>query len=144
MNPETLAKLRGFCRDEAAFAQLQQTLNQEFQPLQQEIEQTQFQVEQQQALSRVIARLRESIDLETIFQSTANEVRQLLGADRVGMFRFYPDSGWDDGEFVSEDVDPEFDSAIAQKSTTIALAISLPCIISRGGCRWLPIFTMRA
>ncbi len=115
MNPETLAKLRGFCRDEAAFAQLQQTLTQEFQPLQQEIEQAQFQVEQQQALFRVIARLRESIDLETIFQATASEVRQLLGADRVGMFRFYPDSGWDDGEFVSEDVDPEFPSAIAEK-----------------------------
>jgi hypothetical protein len=26
-----------------------------------------------------------------------------------------PDSGFDDGEFVSEDVDPEFTSAIAEK-----------------------------
>jgi light-regulated signal transduction histidine kinase (bacteriophytochrome) len=50
--------------------------------------------------------------LETIFQATATEVRQLMGADRVGMFRFYPDSHWNDGEFVSEDVDPEFDSQI--------------------------------
>jgi light-regulated signal transduction histidine kinase (bacteriophytochrome) len=115
MNPETLAKLRGFCRDEAAFAQLQQTLANEFQPLEQEIDRVQLQVEQQKALFRVIARLREPIELETIFKATATEVRQLLGADRVGMFRFYPDSGWDDGEFVSEDVDPEFPSAIAEK-----------------------------
>ncbi|HEY9639516.1 MAG TPA: GAF domain-containing protein, partial [Coleofasciculaceae cyanobacterium] len=45
----------------------------------------------------------------------AIEVRQLLAADRVGMFRFYPDAGWDDGEFVSEAVDPAFTSAMAQK-----------------------------
>jgi light-regulated signal transduction histidine kinase (bacteriophytochrome) len=115
MNIETLAKLRGFCRDEAAFNQLKQALAQEVQPLEQKINQAHFQLEQQKTLFRVIARLRESLDLETIFQATAREVRQLLGADRVGMFRFYPESGWDDGEFVSEDVDPAFSSAIAQK-----------------------------
>jgi GAF domain-containing protein len=59
--------------------------------------------------------LREPLDLETIFQATAREVRQLLGADRVAMFRFYPDSGWDDGEFVSEDVNSAYGSAMAQK-----------------------------
>jgi light-regulated signal transduction histidine kinase (bacteriophytochrome) len=115
MNPETLAKLRDFCRDEAAFAQLTKTLANEVQPLQQEIDRTQFQFEQQKALFRVITRLREPLDLETIFQSTAIEVRQLLGADRVGMFRFYPDADCDDGEFVSEDVDPAFSSAMAQQ-----------------------------
>jgi light-regulated signal transduction histidine kinase (bacteriophytochrome) len=30
------------------------------------------------------------------------------------VFRFVPDSGWDDGEFVSEDVDPEFPAAKGQ------------------------------
>jgi len=115
MNPETLAKLRDFCTDEIAFEQLQQTLAQEFQPLKQEIDWAQFQVEQQKALLRVVTRLREPLDLDTIFQATAIEVRQLLAADRVGMFRFYPDSGWDDGEFVSEDVDPTFPSAMVQK-----------------------------
>jgi light-regulated signal transduction histidine kinase (bacteriophytochrome) len=115
MNPETFSKLRDFCQDEAAFEQLKQTLTQEVQPLKQEIDQAHFQIEQQKTLFRVITRLRESLDLDTIFQATAREVRQLLGADRVGMFRFYPDSGWDDGEFVSEDVDPAFKSAIAQK-----------------------------
>jgi light-regulated signal transduction histidine kinase (bacteriophytochrome) len=115
MNPEMLARLRNFCRDETAFEQLKETLTKELQPLEREIERANFQIDRQKALFRVITRLREPLDLETIFQSTATEVRQLLTADRVGMFRFYPDSGWDDGEFVSEDVDPEFSSAIAQK-----------------------------
>lgn len=114
MNPE-LAKLRDYCRDDAAFEQLQQSLSAEFQRLEQEIEQAQFQMEQQKTLFRVVTRLREPLELPTIFQATAREVRQLLAADRVGMFRFYVDSGWDDGEFVSEDVDPAFSSAIAQK-----------------------------
>jgi light-regulated signal transduction histidine kinase (bacteriophytochrome) len=115
MNPETFAKLRDFCRDGDAFESLKRTLAQEVQPLEEEINQAHFQLEKQKTLFRVITRLRESLDLDTIFQATAREVRQLLGADRVGMFRFYPDSGWDDGEFVSEDVDPAFSSAIAQK-----------------------------
>lgn len=115
MNPKIFSKLRNFCRDDAAFEQLQQTLIEELQPLDQEIERAQFQVEQQKALFHVITRLREPLELETIFQATATEVRQLLSADRVGMFKFYPESGWDDGKFVSEDVAPAFPSAMAQK-----------------------------
>ncbi|BAY89097.1 MULTISPECIES: GAF domain-containing protein [unclassified Tolypothrix] len=115
MNPERLARLQDLCRDEALFQNIQQIFTEEVQSLHQEINQANFLIEQQKALFRVITRLREPIDLETIFQATATEVRQLLLADRVGMFRFYPDSGWDDGEFVSEDVDPAFPSAMAQR-----------------------------
>jgi len=115
MNPEILARLRACCKDEAAFEQLQQLLIDKIQPLEQEIDRTNFRMERQKALSSAIARLREPLDLETIFQATATEVRQLLAADRVGMFRFYGDSGWGDGEFVSEDVAADFSSAIAQK-----------------------------
>jgi light-regulated signal transduction histidine kinase (bacteriophytochrome) len=115
MNPEILARLEDLCRDEAAFEQVKQILASEVQHLKQETNQAYFWVEQQKALFGVITRLREPLDLEKIFQATAREVRQLLGADRVGMFRFYPNSGWDDGEFVSEDVDPAFSSAMGQK-----------------------------
>jgi light-regulated signal transduction histidine kinase (bacteriophytochrome) len=115
MNPETLARLQDLCQDEAAFIQIEQIIKNEVQHLEQEINQANFRFEQQKTLFRVITRLREPLDLETIFQATATEVRQLLAADRVGMFRFYPNSGWDDGEFVSEDVDPAFSSVIAQK-----------------------------
>ncbi|AFY99302.1 GAF domain-containing protein [Calothrix sp. PCC 6303] len=115
MNPEILTSLQKLCRDEAAFEQLKQIIAGEFQHLNLQIQQANFRLEQQKALFRVITRLREPLDLETIFQATAIEVRQLLLADRVGMFRFYPDSGWDDGKFVSEDVDPAFSSAMKQK-----------------------------
>lgn len=115
MKPEILVKLRELCRDEAAFEQLKQTFADEMQHLEQEIHQAYFRVEQQKALFRVITSLREPLNLARLFQTTATSVRQLLAADRVGMFRFYPNSGWDDGEFVSEDVEPRFGSAMAQK-----------------------------
>jgi light-regulated signal transduction histidine kinase (bacteriophytochrome) len=122
MDPDRLSSLQNLCRNEAAFEQLQRILVAEIQPLEQAVRQAQlqviqqeYQVAQQRALFQVITRLRQSIDLETLFKATATEVRQMLKADRVGMFRFHPDSGWDDGEFVSEDVDPEFSSAIAEK-----------------------------
>ncbi|NEO29752.1 MAG: GAF domain-containing protein [Symploca sp. SIO3C6] len=73
------------------------------------------QVAKQQALLTVVTKIRESLDLESIFKSTATEVRQLLQADRVGMYRFYPDSGFNEGEFVSEDVLSPFKSALAAK-----------------------------
>ncbi|MBE9010987.1 GAF domain-containing protein [Pseudanabaenaceae cyanobacterium LEGE 13415] len=115
MTPDLADTLRNLCRDEAAFQQLQQTLAGEVQPLEQQIDRSNFLLERQKTLSDVIARLRQPLDLDEIFKATAAEVRQLLAADRVGMFRFHPESGFDDGEFVSEDVDSEFESAIAKK-----------------------------
>lgn len=70
--------------------------------------------DQQQTLAGVIARIRESLDLETIFQTTATEVRQLLRADRVGVFRFYPDLPWE-GALVAEDVAAGVSSILAQR-----------------------------
>jgi light-regulated signal transduction histidine kinase (bacteriophytochrome) len=115
MTPELLAKLRDTCPDEATFFQLQQIFADEIQPLEQEISQAKFTLDRQKALFDVIIRLRSPLDLSVIFRETAIEVRQLLKADRVGMFRFDPASGWNDGEFVSEDVDAAFSSAMEQK-----------------------------
>jgi GAF domain-containing protein/CheY-like chemotaxis protein len=71
--------------------------------------------EQQQTLSGVIGKIRESLDLNHIFAATTLEVRDFLNADRVGIFRFDPGSSYDLGEFVSEDVNPLYPSALAQK-----------------------------
>jgi GAF domain-containing protein len=79
------------------------------------LEQVKTQAAQQKALLGVVTKIRESLDLETIFKATATEVRKLLSADRVGVFRFYSESSYDDGEFVSEDVLPDFDSVLAAK-----------------------------
>ncbi|MCC5639881.1 GAF domain-containing protein [Nostoc sp. CHAB 5844] len=73
-----------------------------------------YQSEKQKALSGVIARIRETLDIDTIFKITVTEVRQLLKTDRVGVFRFYPELGWE-GEIIYEDVGPEWVSALAAK-----------------------------
>lgn len=68
--------------------------------------------EQQQTLMGVITKIRESLDLSKIFKATTQEVRQLLNADRVGVFRFEPDSDFRLGEIISEDVRPGYTSGI--------------------------------
>jgi light-regulated signal transduction histidine kinase (bacteriophytochrome) len=115
MNPDLLAKIRDLCRDETAFDRLQQILAAEIQPLEREIDRANFQLNRQQALFDVITQIRSPLDLDTIFKATAIEVRKLMAADRVGMFRFYADAHWNDGEFVSEDVDADFSSAMSEK-----------------------------
>ncbi|NJL78306.1 MAG: GAF domain-containing protein [Richelia sp. SM2_1_7] len=76
--------------------------------------QIQKQLEQQKTLASVIKRIRQSLDLQTIFQNTATEVRTLLKADRVAVFKFDIENDWE-GEFVSEDVASSWDSVIAKK-----------------------------
>lgn len=73
-----------------------------------------IQGDRQQTIARIIARIRESLDLPTIFQTTVREVRQLLGADRVGVFHFDPARDWE-GEFVSEDVADPWPSALDKR-----------------------------
>ncbi|WP_254445185.1 GAF domain-containing protein [Anabaena sp. UHCC 0204] len=55
--------------------------------------------EQQQAVFGVINKIRESLDTNTIFQTTTKEVCQLIKADRVSVYRFSADWG---GEFVGD------------------------------------------
>jgi GAF domain-containing protein len=69
--------------------------------------------DQQRTLMAVISRIRASLDLDIIFQTTATELRQLLQADRVGVFRFNPDQPWA-GQLVAEDVVAGVPSALAQ------------------------------
>lgn len=78
------------------------------------IAQLKEQLEQQKALSRVIQRIRKSLDLDTIFQTTVKEVRNLLDSDRTAVFRFYPKNNWE-GEFVSESVASAWDSVTEAK-----------------------------
>lgn len=68
--------------------------------------------EQEKAVFQVIEKIRLTLDLKTIFQTTVTEVRQLLQADRVAIFKFEPDSNCTQGTFVSEAVLPAFDSVI--------------------------------
>ncbi|HLP88991.1 MAG TPA: GAF domain-containing protein [Nostocaceae cyanobacterium] len=58
-------------------------------------------IEQEKALNRVINRIRQSTDVDEIFRTTTQEVRQTLKCDRVAVYQFKPDWG---GEFVAESV----------------------------------------
>ncbi|WP_044197668.1 GAF domain-containing sensor histidine kinase [Oscillatoria acuminata] len=55
-------------------------------------------------LSRAIARIRESLDLEHLFQATVTDLRQLLDVDRVAVFRLWPESQSSWGQIIAEDV----------------------------------------
>ncbi len=57
--------------------------------------------DQERALAKIVDKIRKSLEVETIFKTTTQEVRSLLQADRVVVYRFNPD--WT-GEFVAESV----------------------------------------
>lgn len=70
--------------------QAQETLEQQF--------------EQQRLVMEMSQRIRRSLNLKDILQTTVDEVRQFLKSDRVTIFQFYP--GWG-GTIVVESVAPE-------------------------------------
>lgn len=74
-------------------------------------QQLSFAAKQQEALFGVVTKIRESLDVKTIFKATTTEIRRLLAVDRVAVFRFSPDS-YDQGEFVSEDVQAGFSQTV--------------------------------
>lgn len=57
--------------------------------------------EQERAAALVLQRMRETLDLETIFHTTTEELRQAIECDRTLIYRFHSD--WS-GELVSESV----------------------------------------
>ncbi len=67
---------------------------------------------QQQILFKVTTEIRESLDLPTLFQTTASEVRKAIKADRVAIFRFNEDANYSSGKFVAESVIPAYDSVM--------------------------------
>ncbi len=58
-------------------------------------------VERQNTLAITIDNIRRSLDIDTIFTTTTEEVRQLLDVERVIIYRFFPD--WS-GEFMAESI----------------------------------------
>ncbi|TAG95796.1 MAG: hybrid sensor histidine kinase/response regulator [Oscillatoriales cyanobacterium] len=66
-------------------------------------------IEQEQAITRSIDRMRQSLDIDTIFNTTTSELREILKCDRVAIYRFNPD--WS-GEVVAESVAPGWISLV--------------------------------
>jgi PAS domain S-box-containing protein len=69
-------------------------------------------VEQETLLREITGRIRQSLDLQTIFDTACQEIRQVLQADRVGIFKFYFESGYNEGRFVAESVVEGFSSVL--------------------------------
>ncbi|MCU0551437.1 MAG: GAF domain-containing protein [Leptolyngbya sp. Prado105] len=68
--------------------------------------------ETEKAVFKVIDRIRRSLDLEVVFRTTTQEVRRLLKADRVSIYRFEED--WS-GEFVAESSAPGWTSLLQEQ-----------------------------
>jgi GAF domain-containing protein len=71
--------------------------------------------QRQQILFDLVAEIRESLDMNVLFNTTVREIRKALQVDRVGIFKFDPESNFCCGEFMAESVLPIYDSAIDVK-----------------------------
>lgn len=69
--------------------------------------------EREKSISLIIQRMRESLNLGTIFHATTNELRQAVDCDRVVIYRFNPD--WS-GALVSESVNPAWDVLLPEQA----------------------------
>lgn len=58
-------------------------------------------VEREKTVSKVVDRIRRTPEVNAVFDNTTQEVRNVLNADRVALYKFYED--WS-GEFVAESV----------------------------------------
>ncbi|BAY14989.1 multi-sensor hybrid histidine kinase [Anabaenopsis circularis NIES-21] len=70
--------------------------------------------EREKAIAQVIQRMRQTLDLNTIFAATTEELRQILNCDRVVVYRFNAD--WS-GEFVSESMNEGWISLMLEQRT---------------------------
>ncbi|ERT07409.1 sensory box protein [Lyngbya aestuarii BL J] len=91
--------------------------------------------EREQAFSKVLRRMRQSLDLETIFNSTTVELQEAFKSDRVVIYQFLPD--WS-GKFVAESVssewrpllnaktsDPNVENAVSENECTVQKLVSI-------------------
>ncbi|MCT7979328.1 GAF domain-containing hybrid sensor histidine kinase/response regulator [Laspinema olomoucense] len=69
--------------------------------------------EREKTISLIIQRMRQSLNLETIFHATTGELRQAVDCDRVVIYRFNPD--WS-GALVSESVTSGWDVLLPQQA----------------------------
>ena len=91
---------------QALNANLEQQVEERTEQLQQKTQQLQLSnlelenfISRQKALASIVAKIRESLDIEGIFRITTKELTQVLDVDRVSVYRFNSDWG---GEFVAD------------------------------------------
>ncbi|MGJ5673103.1 MAG: GAF domain-containing protein [Nostochopsis sp.] len=73
--------------------------------------------EREHLIGKTIDRIRQSLDLQKTFQTTAREIRNFMEVDRVALFKFDTESNYRNGETIAEDVRPGYVSTLAVKVT---------------------------
>jgi len=68
--------------------------------------------EQQRVLFNVVTNMRKSLHIDTIFATATQELRGSLNVDRVCIYQFDPESQYNMGEIIAEDVGAEFPVAL--------------------------------
>ncbi|WP_201788420.1 GAF domain-containing protein [Trichormus sp. NMC-1] len=86
--------------------------------------------EQEKAITKIVNRIRQSLEVEEIFKTTTQEVRQLLKCDRAAVYQFTSDWG---GEFVAESV---VSGWVKLVGTGIKTVLNDPCLQSNEGGRY--------
>ena len=89
-------------------------------------------------LSRAIARIRESLDLGSLFQATVTDLRQLLEVDRVAVFRLGSESQGSWGQIIAEDVRSQADMALGKELGDRHLADDCNPYYQIGGIQVIP------
>jgi len=72
--------------------------------------------EQQRVLFEVVAKVRESLDIDAIFHTTTQEICKSLQADRVAVYRFHAD--WS-GEYIAESVGDGWVKVVSSDTNTV-------------------------
>jgi methyl-accepting chemotaxis protein PixJ len=72
--------------------------------------------EQEKSLTKLVNRIRQSLDITEIFKTATQDVRQLLQCDRVAIYRFNPNWG---GEFVAESVGHSWVKLVGPDTRTV-------------------------
>jgi two-component system, sensor histidine kinase and response regulator len=84
--------------------------------------------EKTKAVTRIIEKMRQTLDMESIFSATTEELRLNLQCDRVAIYGFEAD--WS-GKFLAESVAPGWDSLFTKFGKEAAIA---PTIIDNDKC----------
>lgn len=66
-------------------------------------------VEREKAFTQVIQRMRQSLDVNTIFNATTSELREVLKSDRVAIYRLHNEN---DQEFIAQSFAPHWQSIL--------------------------------
>ncbi|ELS32582.1 MULTISPECIES: GAF domain-containing protein [Pseudanabaena] len=103
--------------------------------LQESRDRSQQKASQETILRKITQRIRQSLNLQVIFDTACHEIRQILQADRVGIFQFDADTNYSDGEFVAESTVEGFSSVLAIRLQDYCFGDSYSFSYSQGRCQ---------